>query len=63
MPTTSAASKNHSDGIIIIEDQGVVQKIEACLVDLTLSPRYPMLRLRTAWRPRICEAVSTDRLL
>ena len=50
MPTTSATSKTHSDRIIIIEDQVLVQKIEASLVDVMRSPRYPVLQLCTAWR-------------
>jgi len=63
MPTTSAARKNHPDRIIIVEEEIIVQKIEARLVDPTLSPRYPVLQLVTAWRHRICEVDSTDRLL
>jgi hypothetical protein len=63
MPTTSATSKTNADRIIIIEDQVVVQKIDAGLVDATQSPRYPVMQSITAWRRRICEADSIDGLL
>jgi hypothetical protein len=40
-----------------------IPKFEACLVDLTLSRRYPKLRLPKAWRPRTCEADLIERQL
>jgi len=36
--------------MIIIEDQVIVQKIEASLVDVTLSSDYPMSQTRKIWR-------------
>jgi hypothetical protein len=57
------SKKNHPDRMIIIEDQAIVQKIEAYTVDATLSSDYAMLQLLTAWRYRICEGDSTARLL
>jgi len=44
------SKKIHPDRMIIIEDQVIVQKIEASLVDVTLSSDYPMSQTRKIWR-------------